>query len=145
MQWSVLLETTTFVLRTLSRTRVTRTKADSSNAVVSFLRFSFYPDPEPAPPNIPIGYDSLDVQCIRKRYSFSSLFCFVFFQGSTILSVAFLCWAAKQQRGLIAGVRAAQLVSRVVYVSFVKIHVTLTTFLFTGSRPRSISAISYRR
>lgn len=47
-------------------------------------------------------------------------FFFFFLLGSTTLSVAFLCGAAKQQRGLIAGVRAAQLVSRVVYVSFMK-------------------------
>jgi len=39
---------------------------------------------------------------------------------SGTLSVAFLCGAAKTAAGLIAGFRAAQLVSRVVYVSFVR-------------------------
>lgn len=55
-------------------------------------------------------------------FFFISIFILLFFshQARQFSSVAFLCGAAKQQRGLIAGVRAAQLVSRVVYVSFVK-------------------------
>lgn len=74
------------------------------------------------PPNKPIVGSEAHYRC--RFYSFP-LFLFLFylfgvFLGSTTLSVAFLCGAAKQQRGLIAGVRAAQLVSRVVYVSFVK-------------------------
>lgn len=56
--------------------------------------------------------------------SVSSFYWFFFFSFSMYLSgtlsVAFLCGAAKTAAGLIAGFRAAQLVSRVVYVSFVR-------------------------
>lgn len=51
-------------------------------------------------------------------FSLSSMYIDISFGGT--LSVAFLCGAAKTAAGLIAGFRAAQLVSRVVYVSFVR-------------------------
>lgn len=61
---------------------------------------------------------------------------------SGTLSVAFLCGAAKTAAGLIAGFRAAQLVSRVVYVSFVR-DIFSQLLLFTKTLPRSISIFPF--